>query len=133
MLYDSLENFVGALRAFKEKHPKTAIVLKDDYKNLRIGFEAIVDKDVSDDTATEWSLPLSKFKAEAANVLTVNEDAVIKRFLALRAEYNEAEKDYLNAFTGGEKHWDLGEVLSDEDKQRALKILMKYAKILENK
>ena len=131
MLYDSLEYFIKAIRVFKEKHPTTAIVIRDDYKNLRIGFEAILDKDVGDDTATEWTLPLSKFKAEATNVLTVNEYEAIKKFMALRTEYNKAQEDYLNAFTGVK--FDTKGEMNAQDVRDALAKLAQYAKILDPK
>lgn len=136
----SLKEFVTAVREFKEKHPKSAFVVKDVPQYLQMGLEAIVDKSVGDEEVREWSLPISKLKMEGPDVLTKNEHDAIQKFFHLRVEYNQAEKDYINALTGGEKYWDLGDTKfstkgadNAQALREALATLTKLAKTMDDK
>lgn len=92
MLYQDLESFIAAMKKFGTEN-SVYFRVKDNPRQLQIGFEAITDNEPQ-----EFHLPISKWKNSSA--FTEEQNQIIKKYLHARVAMNEAEAAYVNLFTG---------------------------------
>ena len=92
MHFNTIKEFLKSFRTFVSENPTAYIKIKDDPRNLRIGFEAILDEGPNQ----EWTLPISQIKKGTHDL----DQNIIKDYFKACVTLNEAEADYVNMFAG---------------------------------
>lgn len=92
MLFQDLESFIAAMKKFGAEN-SVYFRVRDNPRQLQIGFEAITDNDPQ-----EFYLPISKLKNSSS--FTEEQNQIVKKYFHARVAMDQAEAAYVNLFTG---------------------------------